>query len=199
MTRAGDWGRPGTIWIGGDLRLIDWLTNLGYPDYDLPLLMGEEIKEGNQVSQLRGADLEISFGSQLGYLDFVEEISDAITRMVGFDEDTRFWITLSIRESVVNAIQHGNQSDESKKVGIRFQSLPDRLVIFIQDEGEGFDESQIRDPLKPENLLQTGGRGVFFVRSFMDEVDWKLLPEGGMEMRMEKRLNHTKQGEENDN
>ena len=199
MTRAGDWGRPGTIWIGGDLRLIDWLTNLGDPDYDLPLLMGEEIKEGNQVSQLRGADLEITFGSQFGYLDFVEEISDAITRMVGFDEDTRFWITLSIRESVVNAIQHGNQSDESKKVGIRFQSLPDRLVIFIQDEGEGFDQSQIRDPLKPENLLQTGGRGVFFVRSFMDEVDWKLLPEGGMEMRMEKRLNHTKQGEENDN
>ena len=190
---------PGTIWIGGDLRLIDWLTNLGDPDYDLPHLMGEEIKEGNQVSQLRGADLEITFGSQFGYLDFVEEISDAITRMVGFDEDTRFWITLSIRESVVNAIQHGNQSDESKKVGIRFQSLPDRLVIFIQDEGEGFDESQIRDPLKPENLLQTGGRGVFFVRSFMDEVDWKLLPEGGMEMRMEKRLNHTKQGEKNDN
>ena len=174
------------------------MTNLGDPDYDLPLLMGEEIKEGNQVSQLRGADLEITFGSQFGYLDFVEEISDAITRMVGFDEDTRFWITLSIRESVVNAIQHGNQSDESKKVGIRFQSLPDRLVIYIQDEGEGFDESKIRDPLKPENLLQTGGRGVFFVRSFMDEVDWKLLPEGGMEMRMEKRLNHTKQGEKND-
>lgn len=162
-------------------------------------LMGEEIKEGNQVIQLRGADLEITFGSQFGYLDFVEEISDAITRMVGFDEDTRFWITLSIRESVVNAIQHGNQSDESKKVGIRFQSFPDRLVIYIQDEGEGFDESQIRDPLKPENLLQTGGRGVFFVRSFMDEVDWKLLPEGGMEMRMEKRLNHSKQGEKNDN
>ena len=198
MTREGDWGRPGTICIGGGLRLIDWLTNLGDPDYDLPLLMGEEINEGNQVSQLRGADLEITFGNQFGYLDFVEEISDAITRMVGFDEDTRFWITLSIRESVVNAIQHGNQSDESKKVGIRFQSLPDRLVIFIQDEGEGFDESQIRDPLKPENLLQTGGRGVFFVRSFMDEVDWKLLPEGGMEMRMEKRLNHTKQGEKND-
>jgi len=199
LTREGDWGRPGTILIGGDLRLIDWLTNLGDPDYDLPLLMGEEIKEGNQVSQLRGADLEITFGSQFGYLDFVEEISDAITRMVGFDEDTRFWITLSIRESVVNAIQHGNQSDESKKVGIRFQSFPDRLVIYIQDEGKGFDESQIRDPLKPENLLQTGGRGVFFVRSFMDEVDWKLLPEGGMEMRMEKRLNHSKQGEKNDN
>ena len=199
MTREGDWRRPGTIWIGGDLRLIDWLTNLGDPDYDLPLLMGEEIKEGNQFSQLRGAELEISFGSQFGYLGFVEEISDAITRMVGFDEDTRFWITLSIRESVVNAIQHGNQSDESKKVGIRFKSLPNRLVIYIQDEGEGFDESQISDPLEPENLLQPGGRGVFLIRSFMDEVDWKLLPEGGMEMRMEKRLNHTKQGDENDN
>ena len=181
------------------LERTDWLTNLGDPDYDLPLLMGEEIREGNQVSQLKGAELEISFGSRIGYLDFVQEVSDAITRMVGFDEDTRYWIGLSIRESVVNAIQHGNQSDESKKVRVRFKSLPDGLVIFVQDEGEGFDESQIRDPLDPENLLQPGGRGVFLVRSFMDEVDWKSLPEGGLELRMEKRLNHTKQGEENDN
>ena len=162
--------------------------------------MGEEIKEGNQV-QLRGADLEISFGEpvRLSGLRRMRSPMRSLAWWV-FDEDTRFWITLSIRESVVNAIQHGNQSDESKKVGVRFQSLPDRLVIFIQDEGEGFDESQIRDPLKPENLLQTGGRGVsFVVRSFMDEVAWRLLPEGGMEMRMEKRLNHTKQGEKNEN
>ena len=161
--------------------------------------MGKKIREGNQVSQTGGAELEISFGSQFVYLDFVQEVSDAITRMVGFDEKTRYWIGLSVRESVVNAIQHGNKSDESKKVEVRFKSLPDRLVIFVQDEGEGFDESQIRDPLEPENILQSGGRGVFFMRSFMDEVDWKSLPEGGLELRMEKRLNHTKQEEENDN
>ncbi len=161
--------------------------------------MGEEIREDNKDHRLRKADLHISFGTRFGYLDLVEDVTDAISRMVGFDEDTRYWICLSIRESVANAIQHGHKLDENKKVGVRFESFPDRLVIFVQDEGEGFDESQIRDPLEPENILQSGGRGVFFMRSFMDEVDWKSLPEGGLELRMEKRLNHTKQGEENDN
>ncbi len=95
--------------------------------------------------------------------------------------------------------QHGNKLDENKKVGVRFESFPDRLVIWVQDEGEGFNESQILDPLDPKNLLKPGGRGVFFVRSFMDEVGYELLPGGGLQMRMEKRLNHKKQGEKNDN
>ncbi|MEE8160833.1 MAG: ATP-binding protein [Acidobacteriota bacterium] len=175
------------------------MTKIGDPDYDLPLLMGEEIREDNQVQKLRKADLHISFGSRFGYLDLVQEVCDAISRMVGFDEDTRYWICLSIRESVANAIQHGNKLDENKKVGIRFESFPDRLVILVQDEGEGFNESQVLDPLDPKNLLKPGGRGVFFVRSFMDEVGYEPLPGGGLQMRMEKRLNHKKQGEENDN
>ena len=145
-----------------------------------------------------GHKLEISFGSQLEYLDLIQEISEAIGRMAGFDEDARYWIGLSIRESVTNAIQHGNKFDENKKVGIQFESLPDRLVICVQDEGKGFDESQIPDPLESENLLKPEGRGIFYVRSFMDEVCYKLLPKGGWEMRMEKRLNHKKQGEENE-
>ena len=161
--------------------------------------MGEKITRPDKVNKIKKAELEICFGSRFGYLDLVQDVSEAITRMVGFDEDTCYWITLSIRESVSNAIQHGNKLDESKKVGVRFESFSDRLVICVQDEGEGFDESQIGDPLDPENLLQPGGRGVFYVRSFMDEVDWKLLPGGGLEMRMEKRFNHKKQGEEDDN
>ena len=91
--------------------------------------MGEEIREDNQVQKLRKADLHISFGSRFGYLDLVQEVCDAISRMVGFDEDTRYWICLSIRESVANAIQHGNKLDENKKVGVRFESFPDRLVM----------------------------------------------------------------------
>ncbi|MCZ6877504.1 MAG: ATP-binding protein [Acidobacteria bacterium] len=175
------------------------MTKIGDPDYDLPLLMGEETREDNQDHRLRKADLHISFGSQFGYLDLVQEVCDAISRMVGFDEDTRYWICLSIRESVSNAIQHGNKLDENKKVGVRFESFPDRLVILVQDEGEGFNESKVLDPLDPKNLLKPGGRGVFFVRSFMDEVGYEPLPGGGLQMRMEKRLNHKKQGEENDN
>ena len=118
--------------------------------------------------------------------------------MVGFDEEARYWIGLSIRESVTNAIEHGNKLDQNKKVGIRFEIRSDRLVICVKDEGEGFDESKIPDPLDAKNLLKPSGRGIFYVRSFMDDVRFQPLPQGGLELRMEKRLNHLKQGEENE-
>ena len=157
--------------------------------------MGDEV--GKDYKGQMG-ELEISFGSHLGYLDLIQELSEKISLMTGFDEDSRFRIGLSIRESVANAVQHGNKLDEKKKVGIRFESLPDRLVIYVQDEGEGFDESDVPDALDPENILKPSGRGIFYVRSFMDEVCYKILPEGGCEMRMEKKLNQGKQGEENE-
>jgi serine/threonine-protein kinase RsbW len=157
--------------------------------------MGDEVGKDNQGYT---GELEISFGSHLGYLDLIQELSEKISLMAGFDEDARHWIGLAIRESVTNAVKHGNQLDEKKTVGIRFASLPDRIVIYVQDEGEGFDETDIPDALDPENLLKPCGRGIFYVRSFMDEVCYKILPEGGCEMRMEKRLNHKKQGEKNE-
>lgn len=157
--------------------------------------MGDEVGKDNQGQT---GELEITFGSHLGYLDLIQELSEKISLMAGFDEDSRFWIGLSIRESVTNAVQHGNKMDVTKKVGIRFESLPDRLVICVQDEGEGFDESDIPDALDPENLLKPRGRGIFYVRSFMDEVCYRTLPEGGCEMRMEKRLTRKKQGEGNE-
>ncbi len=156
------------------------------------------VDEVEKDSQGHPGELEISFGSHMGYLDFIQELSEKIGLMAGFDEDARYWIGLSIRESVTNAIQHGNKLDETKKVGIRFESLPDRFVVCVQDEGEGFEESDVPDALDPENLLKPSGRGIFYVRSFMDEVCYKILPEGGCEMRMEKRLNHQTQGEENE-
>ena len=108
--------------------------------------------------------------------------------MVGFDEDGRYWVSLSVRESVTNAIMHGNNRDAAKKVGVRFKISNGRLTICVQDEGGGFDESRLPDPLDPRNLLKPSGRGIFYVRSFMDDVKYRLLPEGGWEMRMEKRL-----------
>jgi serine/threonine-protein kinase RsbW len=157
--------------------------------------MNDEVREDNQSQT---GELEISFGSHLGYLDLIQELSEKISLMAGFDEDSRFWIGLSLRESVVNAVQHGNKLDEKKKVGIRFESLSDRLIIYVQDEGEGFEETDVPDALDPENLLKPSGRGIFYVRSFMDEVCYKILPEGGCEMRMEKRLNQEKQGDGNE-
>jgi serine/threonine-protein kinase RsbW len=67
-------------------------------------------------------------------------------------------------------------------------SNPRELVISVCDEGEGFDPEEVADPLAPENVLKSSGRGIFFMKSFMDEVVLRRRPEGGMECRLVKAL-----------
>jgi serine/threonine-protein kinase RsbW len=107
---------------------------------------------------------------------------------MGVDEDAAHWIGMSVRESVTNAIQHGNKLDQNKKVDIRFGVEPDRLDIVVKDQGHGFDVGSLPNPLDPENLLKPSGRGIFYIRSFMDEVEFKPLSQGGMEVHMVKKV-----------
>ena len=136
--------------------------------------------------------VRLEFTSAFEMLDFVQVVSDHVTRTVGLDEETQHWIGVAIRESVINAIKHGNRHDTSKHVFVEFatENRPDafELLIRVRDQGEGFDPSEIADPLAPENLLKSSGRGIFLIRSFMDDVQLGLAPEGGMEIRMMKRV-----------
>ncbi len=136
--------------------------------------------------------IEVSIGSALEYLDLVQTLTDCITNFMGFDEDAAHWIGMSVRESVTNAIQHGNKMDQAKRVDIRFEVSPDRLDISIADQGRGFRAEDLPNPLDPENLLKPSGRGIFYIRSFMDEVEFKPLSQGGMEVRMVKKVLQTK-------
>ena len=124
-------------------------------------------------------EIELTFGSDIAFLDLVQEISDSISRMAGFSADDLYWIGLSVREAVTNAIQHGNQQDPEKRVRIAFRMGVDRISIVVRDQGRGIKETDIPDPLDPENLLKPRGRGIFFVRSFMDNVRFHVCPEGG--------------------
>jgi serine/threonine-protein kinase RsbW len=125
-------------------------------------------------------------------LDLIQVVSDRLSAMGGLDEDAIHWVGVSVRESVINAIKHGNRFDPSKVVTVEFAleppSAPAALVIRITDEGEGFDPVEVADPLAPENLLRSSGRGIFFMRSFMDDVTLQRRPTGGMEVQMVKRL-----------
>ena len=81
--------------------------------------------------------------------------------------------------------------DEAKRVHVEFtpleaETLPG-LLVRIRDEGAGFDPASLPDPLAPDNLLKSSGRGIFLMRSFMDHVDLRQSPEGGMEVIMVKR------------
>jgi serine/threonine-protein kinase RsbW len=108
------------------------------------------------------------------------------------DEDATHWISVAIRESVINAIKHGNRNDSSKRVFVEFETkvradVPE-LAIRVRDQGEGFEPEEVADPLAPENLLKSSGRGIFLIRNFMDDVRLQRAPEGGMEIRMDKRV-----------
>ena len=136
--------------------------------------------------------VRIEFGSAFDMLDFVQVVSDHMGRMAGLDEDSLHWVSVAVRESVVNAIKHGNKSDESKRVVVEFTPLPvhepEQLVIHVRDEGEGFDPEEIADPLAPENILKSSGRGIFLIRSFMDDVQLQRGRERGMQVRMVKNV-----------
>jgi serine/threonine-protein kinase RsbW len=135
--------------------------------------------------------VRLEFTSAFEMLDFVQVVSDHLARGVGLDEDSLHWVSVAIRECVINAIKHGNRSDPAKHVFVELETatkanVPE-LAIRVRDQGEGFDPELVANPLDPENLLKSSGRGIFLIRNFMDDVQLQRAPEGGMEVRMVKK------------
>jgi serine/threonine-protein kinase RsbW len=144
--------------------------------------------------------VRLQIASSFDMLDFVQLVSDRLGSMAGLDEDAIHWVGVAVRESVINAIKHGNREDIAKQVTIEFALEPDNgssgaarasaLVVRVIDQGQGFEPETLADPLAPENVLKSSGRGIFFMRNFMDDVSLRRVPEGGMEVRMVKKLRH---------
>ena len=109
--------------------------------------------------------------STLDTVDHAEENATRIATELGFGEDEVMQISMAVREGAVNAVLHGNQYAPDKKVILAFERTGDALVITIRDQGKGIDLNGIPNPLAPENLLKTSGRGIFLMRSFMDVVE----------------------------
>ena len=124
-------------------------------------------------------------------LDLVQRIGDDVGRMEGLDEDARHWLGVAIRESVINAVTHGNQGDAAKRVHVEFTRLGKEqgggIDVRVRDEGPGFDPDTLPDCCDPENILKGSGRGIFMIRSFMDELVLRRAADGGMEVMMIKR------------
>jgi len=109
--------------------------------------------------------------STLETVNSAEEAASQIATEAGFDDEEVMKIAMAVREAAVNAVLHGNAYDPAKKVIVDFERTARELVITIRDQGKGLDLSKIPDPLAPENLLKTSGRGIFLIRSFMDQVE----------------------------
>jgi len=136
--------------------------------------------------------VRLELPSSFELLDLVQVLSDRLSSIAGLDEDLTHWVSVAVRESVINAIKHGNREDYDKLVTVEFSlvpaAAPSELVVRVQDEGEGFEPEEVADPLAPENILKSSGRGIFFMRSFMDDVVLSRASHGGMEVRMVKKL-----------
>ena len=143
-----------------------------------------------------GNTVHLDFHSSLDMLDFVQLVSDHIGRRAGLDEESLHWVNVAVRESVINAIKHGNGDDIRKRVYLEFTLLFDDpaggVSIRVRDEGNGFDPSAVADPLASDNLLKPNGRGILLMRSFMDEMTIHRASEGGMEVRMVKHCDDSR-------
>lgn len=141
---------------------------------------------------VRGGLVRLQIPSLFDMVDLVQVLSDRMGQMAAFDEDAIHWVGVAVRESVINAIKHGNRELPGKRVTIEFAftpiEAPTELVVRVTDQGEGFEPAEVANPLAPENMLKSSGRGIFFMRSFMDDVQLHRAPEGGMEVRMMKKL-----------
>jgi serine/threonine-protein kinase RsbW len=139
-----------------------------------------------------GDVIRLETHSSFEVLDLVQLLSDRLSALAGLDEDATHWVSVAVRESVINAIKHGNREHPDKRVTVEFalvpRDAPRQFLISIADEGDGFDPVEVADPLAPENMMKSSGRGIFFMRSFMDDLRIERRPTGGMVVRMVKKL-----------
>ncbi len=132
--------------------------------------------------------IELRIQSNLEYTDLVENITNNLTALAGCDSDQAYFIEMAVREIVVNAIRHGNQLDLDKVVRVHYRFNSERFEVGILDQGGGFDFAHLPDPCDPENLMKSSGRGIFLVRSFMDDFSLARLPNQGTEVKFAKKL-----------
>jgi serine/threonine-protein kinase RsbW len=130
---------------------------------------------------------EIELPSRIESVEEAAAIADEFARSRGFGDEVIFAIDLAIRESVANAVKHGNNFDDSKNVYIKMEDLDEGFEVQVRDQGSGFAIEDIPDPTDPENILKTNGRGILFMKSFMDEVEWSNPQNGGLLVRMLKK------------
>ena len=122
--------------------------------------------------------LSLTLESSLASVDQAEQAAERYAEQAGFDEDTRGSIAMAIREAVVNAVLHGNAYDPNKQVTVSFETTAEDLLVKVSDQGTGLNPDTIPDPLAPENILRGSGRGIFLIRAFMDEVNFRQLHPG---------------------
>jgi serine/threonine-protein kinase RsbW len=131
---------------------------------------------------------EFTFTSRIESVEEAAQEAEKFARHAGLGDEYIFAIDMAVRESVANAVKHGNRFDESKPVNVVFETDEAAFRMLVRDFGTGFDLDNIEDPTDPANLLKANGRGILFMNTFMDEVEWERPEGGGTAVKMLKKL-----------
>jgi serine/threonine-protein kinase RsbW len=138
----------------------------------------------------------MSLSSRFENIEMAQHLCGKLLDGHDLSDETRHWILMALREVLANAIKHGNAEDRSKRVHLEMDVKEEILRIRVRDEGAGFDPDKVDDPLAPENRFKTSGRGIFYMKTFMDEVRFQRAEGGGMEIFLTKNLSGGKEKEE---
>lgn len=149
-----------------------------------------------RASRAAGKSVRLEAPSRIEMVEAAGLLVGELAAAAGFDDDSAHDIQLAAHEALINAIVHGNRLDEARRVTMVLSLHPAGLEIRVRDEGQGFDPTRVPDPCAAENVCRTSGRGLFFMRSLMDEVTFRRRARGGTEVRMLKRLAPRARGQE---
>ncbi len=140
--------------------------------------------------------VRMSLSSRFENIEMAQHLCGKLLDEEKLPDETRHWILMALREALANAIKHGNAEDRAKRVHLEMDVRERVLRIRIRDEGGGFDPEKVENPLAPENRFKTSGRGIFYMKTFMDEVRFQKADGGGMEIFLTKNLAAVKEKEE---
>jgi serine/threonine-protein kinase RsbW len=141
--------------------------------------------------------IRMSISSRFENIELAQHLCGKLLEGREVSEETKHWLLMALREALANAIKHGNRQDLAKRIHLEMDVVGQNLQISIRDEGEGFDPGAVEDPLAPENRLKTSGRGIFYMKTFMDDVRFRKVEGGGMEIILTKNLSAGKEKEGN--
>jgi serine/threonine-protein kinase RsbW len=130
----------------------------------------------------------LTIDSRFENIELVQVVLEDSLDRLGIDPDARHWVDVAVREAVANAIKHGNQQNPDKQVEVDLMMEAGTLMVRVQDQGAGFDPDELANPLEASNLFKPNGRGIFYMNSFMDAVEYSFPPSGGTVVTLRKRI-----------
>lgn len=150
-------------------------------------------EEGEQADMAN--KILIEFPSEYRYLNLIDLVCGEIVGEMDFDADAVNEISISVIEACTNALEHGNKCCPDENVRAVFTRQPDRLVIEVQDCGDGFDFTDyLRHIPDPSDIHKQRGRGIYIMKHMMDALSFEMLPDRGIKVKLEKMLGNGSSG-----